>query len=69
MLRTRNRATRTPARATPVPPMNAAWKPSVSAIAWELPVVTASVVVDVATADSAAMPSAPPICWAVSIRA
>src|SRR4051795_605490 len=65
--RTTNRATRTPTMAIAVPPTNAAWKPSVSATACPAPLVTLSVVVEVATADSAAMPSAPPTCCDVLI--
>ena len=45
----------------------AAWKPSVSAAALRCPPRFVAVV-EVATADSAAMPSAPPICWEVLIR-
>ena len=42
--------------------MKAAWKPSTAATAAALPSATRLSVTDVATADSTAMPSAPPIC-------
>ena len=56
-------ATSMPRRRPPVPAqMNAASKPSVSATDSGEPEATASPVVEVAIAESAAMPSAPPIC-------
>src|SRR5262245_22853128 len=67
-LRTTNSATRIPMTVTAPAPTNAAWKPSVSATGKALPEATASEVVDVAIDVSAAIPSAPPICWDVLNR-
>src|SRR4051794_1446458 len=66
--RTTNSATRSPASATPTPTVKADWKPATSASACRLPDATWSPVTDVATADNAAIPSAPPTCWDVLIR-
>src|SRR4051812_36217591 len=65
--RTTKRETRTPASATPTPTVKAEWKPATSASAWSLPLAMWLPVTDVATADSAAIPSAPPTCCDVLI--
>jgi len=48
--------------------VKAAWKPSVSAVARCAPDAILSPVAEVAIADRAAIPSAPPTCWEVLIR-
>ena len=53
---------------TAAPAVNAAWNPSVSAIAFAAPEAILSVVVEVAIADSAAIPSAPPTCCDVLMQ-
>ena len=57
-----------PTAATIAPARNAPWKPVTSADAFVDPVVSASVVRVVAIVDSAAIPSAPPICCDVLIN-
>ena len=57
-----------PRAATTTPPVKAAEKPSTSATGTALPDSTALSVRDVAIVDSAAMPSAPPICCEVLNR-
>ena len=56
-----------PTTAMTSPAMNAAEKPSTAACAWAVPDAIASEVRDVAIVESAAMPSAPPICCDVLI--
>ena len=57
--------TRTPTNAMIAPAINASWNPFVSANAGVVPLERSLVVVDVAIAESAAIPSAPPICCEV----
>ena len=57
-----------PTAAMIAPAANAPWKPDTSASACVEPPASASCVRDVAIVDSAAMPSAPPICCDVLIR-
>src|SRR3954454_3824929 len=57
-----------PTAATIAPARNAPWKPVTSADAFVEPVATASVARVVAIVDSAAIPSAPPICCDVLIK-
>ena len=54
--------------ATIAPATKASWKPFVRAIVVEVPADRSLLVVDVAIDDSAAIPSAPPICCEVLIR-
>src|SRR5207248_2946691 len=61
-------AATTPIAAMPTPTMNAPVKPWTSADGTTLPEAIASAVRDVAIVDSAAMPSAPPICCDVLNR-
>ena len=51
----------------PAPTQNAAWKPDVSACGTASPAFAASFVWAIATDESTAMPSAPPICCDVLI--
>ena len=57
-----------PTAAKTAPTVNADENPSTSACGTAAPPRTASSVCVVAIVDSAAMPSAPPICWEVLIR-
>ena len=62
------RAATTPRAAKTAPTRNADEKPSTSATGRAAPLRTESSDCDVAIVESAAMPSAPPICWEVLIR-
>ena len=57
-----------PTAANPTAARSASWKPSTSATGIAVPAWTASSVCVVAIVESAAMPSAPPICCVVLIR-
>ena len=57
-----------PIAETITPATNAPWKPLTSADACDEPPAIASLVRDVAIVDSAAIPSAPPICCYVLMR-